>query len=157
MENNGKVNLMLVLSQASSATFQVRINTMDVTAISRQMASNVTYLQMNCIFIMLLDREDYSGNLLTINIPVGVTMQPLAINITDNDVVECIKSFIISISVTSYSCGVTIGNNNRSVVTIKDDDGKANVLYFCTYVMLILLNKRSNSIIESIAIFSSRK
>ena len=50
-------------------------------------------------------------------------MQPLTINIIDNDIVECNETFNVTmVSVTT--CGVTIGSNGISEVIIRDDDGK---------------------------------
>ena len=67
--------------------------------------------------------EDYNGSPITVDVPAGVTMQQLLINIIDNNIVECNETFTIAmISVTT--CGVTIGNNNNSEVMIRDDDGK---------------------------------
>ena len=58
-----------------------------------------------------------------VNIPAGVMTQLLIVAIVDNDFVECDETFIVTIlSVTT--CGVTIGNNNRSEVIIADDDSK---------------------------------
>ena len=67
--------------------------------------------------------EDYNGSTITLNVPAGVTTQPLTINIIDNNIFECDETFNITIeSVTT--CGVTIGSNNISEVMITDDDGK---------------------------------
>ena len=52
-------------------------------------------------------------------------MQPLTINIIDNNIVECNEMFSVAmVSVTT--CGVTIGSNRISEVMIRDDDGKCN-------------------------------
>ena len=49
--------------------------------------------------------------------------QSLTVAIVNNDIVECDETFIVAIlSVTT--CGVIIGNNNRSEVAITDDDSK---------------------------------
>ena len=70
----------------------------------------------------IIDGEDYSGKT-TVNVPTGVTTQPLIINIIDNDILECDETFNVAI-VSVTACGVTIGSNNISEVMIKDDDGK---------------------------------
>ena len=50
-------------------------------------------------------------------------MQPITININNNDIVECNEMFNVTMmSVTT--CGVTIGSNGISEVMIRDDDGK---------------------------------
>ena len=67
--------------------------------------------------------EDYNGSPVTVNVPAGVTMLPLAINIIDNNIVECNEMFNVTmVSVTT--CGVTIGGNRISEVIIRDDGGK---------------------------------
>ena len=67
----------------------------------------------------------------TIPIPPGTLMQTFIINIFNNNLLECNETFIITmVSVTT--CGVTIGNNNNSVVMIRDDDGKHRFfIIFC--------------------------
>ena len=50
-------------------------------------------------------------------------MQAFAINIIDNNIVECNEKFNVTMtSVTT--CGVTIGSDRISEVMIRDDDGK---------------------------------
>ena len=67
---------------------------------------------------------DYDGNPRTVNIPSGVTMQQFGIDITNDNIVECIERFNVRItSVTT--CRVTIGDNNMSEVRITDDDSKS--------------------------------
>ena len=75
------------------------------------------------MFVLFVAGEDYNGSPITVNVPAGVTMQPLTINIIDNNIVECNEIFnVIMVSVTT--CGVTIGSNRISEVMIRDDDGK---------------------------------
>ena len=74
--------------------------------------------------------EDYNGNPITVNIPAGVTMQPVTIKIIDNNIVECNELFKVTmVSVTT--CGVTIGSNRISEVMIRDDDSKLLHNVFC--------------------------
>ena len=58
-----------------------------------------------------------------VNIAAGAMMQSFTVPISDNHIVECHKTFIVTI-LSVAACGVTIGNNNRSEVRIIDDDGK---------------------------------
>ena len=58
-----------------------------------------------------------------VNIAAGAMMQSFIVPISDNNIVECHKTFIVTI-LSVAACGVTIGNNNRSEVRITDDDGK---------------------------------
>ena len=83
------------------------------------------------VHVLVIDGEDYSGDPLIVNVSAGLTMQPLAINIINNDIVECNEIFnVMIVSVTT--CGVTIGNNNNSEVMIRDDDGKHKLFtVFC--------------------------
>ena len=75
--------------------------------------------------------EDYNGSPITVNVPAGVTMQPLTINIIDNNIVECNEMFNVTmVSVTT--CGVTIGSNRISEVMIRDDDGKYR-FFICSF------------------------
>ena len=52
---------------------------------------------------------------------------PVTINIVDDNVVECNEVFNVKI-LSIESCGFMIGSNNSSVVTIRDDDSKYNVI-----------------------------
>ena len=85
-------------------------------------------------------------------------MQPLTINIIDNNIVECNEMFNVTmVSVTT--CGVTIGSNRISEVMISDDNGKDRffIRSFCYIREQCHLINRSNSVTEPITIFSSRK
>ena len=50
-------------------------------------------------------------------------MQPLTIDIVDNNIVECNEMFNVTMMFVT-TCGVTIGSNRISEVMIRDDDGK---------------------------------
>ena len=85
-----------------------------------------------CVIQLYIAGEDYNGSPITVNIPAGVTMQPLTINIIDNNIVECNEIFNVTmVSVTT--CGVTIASNRISKVMIRDDDGKYKlfIAVFC--------------------------
>ena len=86
------------------------------------------------ICVLYIAGEDYNGSPITVNVPAGVTMQPLAINIIDNNIVECNEMFnVMMVSVTT--CGVTIGSNRISEVIIRDDDGKYKLFIgSCYYI-----------------------
>ena len=78
---------------------------------------------------MYVAAENYNGNHITVDVPAGVAIQSLTINITDNNIVECdeILFNVTIISVINYTCGVTIGNDRISEVMIRDDDGKNRI------------------------------
>ena len=58
-----------------------------------------------------------------VNVPAGVMTQSLAVAVGDDDIVECDEIFIVTIlPVTTTE--ITIGNSNRSKVTITDGDSK---------------------------------
>ena len=84
----------------------------------------------NCTYVA---GEDYNGSSITVNVPAGVTMQPLTISIIDNNIVECNEMFNVTmVSVTT--CGVTIGSNRISEVMIRDDDGKYKLFIVFYYI-----------------------
>ena len=123
MEDNGSVTLMILLSQASSVPFEVEINTINL------MARGCNYLCLYFMhiystdFCLFTDTEDYDEGNRTIIILPGIEMQAFAINIIDNNIVECNEMFNVTItSVTT--CGVTIGSDRVSEVMIRDDDSK---------------------------------
>ena len=62
-----------------------------------------------------------------VTIPAEVIAEPFTINITDNNIAECAKSFNVTI-VSVTGSGVTIGNIDNTEVVIIDDDGKWNVI-----------------------------
>ena len=70
-----------------------------------------------------IDGPDYSSSMEMISIPPGVMTQSFTISITDDNLVECVETFIVRIlSVTT--CGVTVGSVNNTQVRIIDDDSK---------------------------------
>ena len=73
--------------------------------------------------VLYVAGEDYNGSSITVNVPAGVTMQSLTINIIDDNIVECNEMFNVTM-VPVTTCGVTIGSNRISEVMIRDDDGK---------------------------------
>ena len=80
-------------------------------------------MQLSDIMYYFADGQDYTGGTRVVNVPAGVMMQSFTVAISDNGIVECDETFIVTImSVTT--CGVTIGSNNMSEVTITDDDSK---------------------------------
>ena len=80
-------------------------------------------MQLSDIMYYFADGQDYTGGIRVVNVLAGVMMQSFTVAISDNDIVECDETFIVTImSVTT--CGVTIGSNNMSEVTITDDDSK---------------------------------
>ena len=111
MENNGTVNIMIILSQTSSVQFEVMISTTDITAGGTYVATLLSlFILCNVHFVCCtyIAGEDYNGSPITVNIPAGVIMQPLAINIIDNNIVECNEMFNVTM-VSMTTCGVTIG------------------------------------------------
>ncbi|XP_065895682.1 sodium/calcium exchanger 1-like [Dysidea avara] len=68
--------------------------------------------------------EDYNGTRITVDVPAGVLTRSFAINIIDNDVVECDEVFSVTIE-SVITCGVTTGDVISSNVTIMDNDEAA--------------------------------
>ena len=78
-------------------------------------------------YVFYVDEEDYSGDLLIVNVTTGVVTQEIMISIISNSILECIERFNVMItSVTT--CGVTIGTNNMSEIVITEDDSKYNTI-----------------------------
>ena len=75
------------------------------------------------VHVCVVAGEDYNGSSITVYVPAGVTMQPVTINIIDNNIVECNEMFNVTM-VPVTTCGVTIGNDGISEVMIRDDDSK---------------------------------
>ena len=93
---------------------------------------------------------------MVVTVTAGVMTQSFTVPIVYNNIVECNKTFIVTM-LSVATCGVTIGNNNRSEVRIADDDGKRKFilsLYSCYIISMI---NRSNSVTEPITIFSNGK
>ena len=67
--------------------------------------------------------EDYNGGMRMVNVPAGVMMHPFTIPITNNSIVECVETFIVTISSVT-TCVVTIGSVSNTEVRITDDDSK---------------------------------
>jgi len=70
--------------------------------------------------------------MMSITVPAGEVTKSFTINISNDDVVECIETFNVTIT-SIESCGFTIGNNNTSEVMIKDDDSKFYYCIYCVY------------------------
>ena len=74
-----------------------------------------------CSKVLTLDGEDYSGRMEMIAIPARVITLSITISITDDNLVECVETFIVRIlSVTT--CGVTVGSVSIAQVRIIGDD-----------------------------------
>ena len=61
--------------------------------------------------------------MMMVNVTAGVMTQSFTVPIVNNNIVECNKTFIVTI-LSVATCGVSIRNNNKSEVRVADDDGK---------------------------------
>ena len=86
---------------------------------------------------MYVAAENYNGSHITVNVPAGVAMQPLTINIIDNNIVECSEVLFNVTMMSVTTCGVIIGNNRISEVMIRDDDSKR--IFKCTKLISVIL------------------
>ena len=87
---------------------------------------------------MYVAAENYNGSHITVNVPAGVAMQPLTINIIDNNIVEC-DDILFNVTMTSVTtCGATIGSDRNSEVMIRDDDGKIRIYIHTKLISVIL-------------------
>ena len=71
-----------------------------------------------------------------ISVPAGVSSESFILDITDNDIVECKKSYSVTIESVS-TCGVVIGSVNRSEVIIIDNDGEhiSSMIHIMMYII----------------------
>ena len=66
---------------------------------------------------------DYTGGMIVVNVSAGVMTQQFTIPINDNNIVECVETFTVTISSVT-TCGITIGSVSSTEVRITDDDSK---------------------------------
>ena len=66
---------------------------------------------------------DYTGGMRMVTVLAGVMTQQFIISIIDNNIVECVETFTVTISSVT-TCGVTIGSVSSTEVRITDDDSK---------------------------------
>ena len=67
-----------------------------------------------------IDEEDYHEGLIIITIPAGTLSQSFIINITDDDITECNRTFVMIIESAS-SCRYVIGNSSTTELVVIDD------------------------------------
>ena len=67
---------------------------------------------------------DYDSGPYTVTFPIGVTMVPFDVPITDDMILEGNEDFDLIIVPGSLPNGVSRGNPNRASVTIVDNDGQ---------------------------------
>ena len=67
---------------------------------------------------------DYDSGPYTVTFPIGVTMVPFNVPITDDMILEGNEYFDLIIVPGSLPNDVTRGNPNRASVTIVDNDGQ---------------------------------
>ena len=60
---------------------------------------------------------------MTVNVLAGVMTETFTVAIVDNNIVECVETFTVTISSVT-TCGVTIGSDSSTEVRITDDDSK---------------------------------
>ena len=67
--------------------------------------------------------KDYSGGTMVINVPIKVSTKSFEITIMNTGIVDCNKTFNVTIKSVS-NCGATIGNVNNSEVVIRDNNSE---------------------------------
>ena len=67
---------------------------------------------------------DYTSGPYTVTFLAGEESVSLGISINDDNIFEHNENFVLTINVSSLPTGVTIGNHNKTIVTIVDNDGK---------------------------------
>ena len=67
---------------------------------------------------------DYTSGPYTVTIPAGSTNATFNVPINDDDILEDIENFTLTINSSSLPTGVTPGDPDVATVTITDDDRK---------------------------------
>ena len=147
MEDDGRVTLIIRLSQPSSVPFQVIVNTMDGTAVGMYVCifiyiyiyiyiyeymcvATCTYVLVGSVILLhFIDEKDYSGDLNVVTVPAGEMAWLFTIAIVDDDVMECDETFIVTILLVT-TCAVAISNGSKTEVMITDDDGRQNDIFY---------------------------
>ena len=75
-----------------------------------------------------------------------MTRVPFDIAINDDDVLESIENFMLTINPSSLPTNVTVGSPGQATVTIVDDDGKQLLntflyTYFCSCMSSLIARK----------------
>ena len=89
-----------------------------------------SFAHLSIVHVGVVAGEDYNRSFIRVNVSAGVTMQPLTINIIDNNIVECNEILVVSVT----TCGVIVGSNRISEVMIRDDDGKYKFFIVFYYI-----------------------
>ena len=67
---------------------------------------------------------DYESGSYSVIIPAGEKNVSLNISINDDNIFEHNENFVLTINASSLPSDVYIGNRNKTIVTIVDNDGK---------------------------------
>ena len=110
-ENDGSIQLVLVLSNPSLTDITIQVIDSEVSATSH-----------------LVGGGDYISGPYNVTIPAGDTSASFDISITDDGLVEDDESFRVAITSESLPYLVSRGNPGVAMVTIVSDDGKSSVL-----------------------------
>lgn len=68
---------------------------------------------------MVTDIINYIGGIITVNVPAGITAQSFTIDIVNNDLIDCVKRFNVTIE-SATVCTFATGNESSSEVIITD-------------------------------------
>ena len=86
---------------------------------------------MNCSKVHCFIGADYNQRRVSVMIDPGTTRQPFTINIINDNIIECIEAF--SLSIEGTWCGLNTSNGRAEVIII-DDDGKKFVGGTLSYI-----------------------
>ena len=90
----------------------------------------------------LTGNDDYhfpSGGYMQVIISGGIDTVPINIAVKDDNIVEKVENFWLTIVDISLPCGVTVGSTQRAAVVILDDDSKC-ILLAIDYVNCYIVN-----------------
>ena len=74
--------------------------------------------------LITTDGEDYIIASTIVSIAAEEMSKSFTINIINDNIIECDETFKLTLNVPASTCGAVHGTNNRTELTIKDDDGR---------------------------------
>ena len=120
-ENDGLVQLMLVLSNPSSSNITIRIDTIDREATGETFKYQKKSPLICCVG---MDQDYFSGPYFIV-FPAGTIESMFNILIMDDDLLEKTEAFDVIINSSSLPSNITISERGEAAVIIWDNDGES--------------------------------
>ena len=102
--------------------------------------------------LITADGEDYIIASTIVSIAAEEMSKSFTINIINENIIECDETFKLTLNVPASTCGAVNGTNNRTEVTIKDDDSTISGSC-CVQCFIHILINRSIIIHYTVTIF----